>query len=170
MWTEEERESVFTDQRNVNKWRRGGDWSSRENPWRRASENATYYNLKIRAPMETRTHTLPLVADWESRCAKIYTMRCHGHPLSICMYPIVINSCFHSLFAELAWYCLESNCCRVLIWIFGGKFGMKERYCNLLYSSRYIQYRWNEDCVVWEQTTWEYRCEIEKSEWNIKNI
>ena len=31
-----------------------------ENPWR-ASENATYWSLKIQAPTETQTHTLALV-------------------------------------------------------------------------------------------------------------
>ena len=33
-----------------------------ENPWWRASENATYYNPKIQAPSETRTHAVALVA------------------------------------------------------------------------------------------------------------
>ena len=33
-----------------------------ENPWRQASENATYYSPKIQAPSEFRTHTLALVA------------------------------------------------------------------------------------------------------------
>ena len=33
-----------------------------ENPWQRASENATYYSLKIQAPSETRTCAAALVA------------------------------------------------------------------------------------------------------------
>ena len=33
-----------------------------ENPWRRASENATYYSPKIQAPSETRTREVALVA------------------------------------------------------------------------------------------------------------
>ena len=33
-----------------------------ENPWRRASENATYYSPKIQAPSETRTRAVALVA------------------------------------------------------------------------------------------------------------
>ena len=33
-----------------------------ENPWRRASEHATYYSPKIQAPSETRTRTTALVA------------------------------------------------------------------------------------------------------------
>ena len=33
-----------------------------ENPWRQDSETATYYNLRIQAPSETRTRTIALVA------------------------------------------------------------------------------------------------------------
>ena len=33
-----------------------------ENPWRRASENATYYRPKIQAPSETQTRAVALVA------------------------------------------------------------------------------------------------------------
>ena len=33
-----------------------------ENPWQRASENATYYSPKIQAPHETQTPTIALVA------------------------------------------------------------------------------------------------------------
>ena len=32
----------------------------RENPWRRASENATYYSPEIQDPSKTRTHTVAL--------------------------------------------------------------------------------------------------------------
>ena len=32
-----------------------------ENPWQRASENATYYSPKIQAPSETRTRAIALV-------------------------------------------------------------------------------------------------------------
>ena len=45
----------------------------RENPWRRASENATYYSPKIQAPSETRTHAVALLAGSESRHANRYT-------------------------------------------------------------------------------------------------
>ena len=34
----------------------------RENPWRLASENATFYSPKIQAPSETRTRAVALVA------------------------------------------------------------------------------------------------------------
>ena len=33
-----------------------------ENPWQRASENATYHSPKIQAPSETRTRAVALVA------------------------------------------------------------------------------------------------------------
>ena len=46
-----------------------------ENPWRWASENATYSNQKIQAPSETQTCTPALVAGWESRHANRYTTR-----------------------------------------------------------------------------------------------
>ena len=46
-----------------------------ENPWRRASENATYYSPKIQAPSETRTRAVALVAGLESRRANRYTTR-----------------------------------------------------------------------------------------------
>ena len=41
----------------------------------RGSESATYYNLKIQAPSETRTRTVALVAGLESRHANRYTTR-----------------------------------------------------------------------------------------------
>ena len=47
----------------------------RENPWRRALENATYYSPKIQASTKTRTCTLALVAGKESRRANRYTKR-----------------------------------------------------------------------------------------------
>ena len=50
-----------------------------ENPWWRASENATYYSPKIQAPSETQTRTIALVAGKESRRANCYTMCCPLH-------------------------------------------------------------------------------------------
>ena len=46
-----------------------------ENPWRRASENNTYYSPKIQTPSDTRTRAAALVACWESRHAHRYTTR-----------------------------------------------------------------------------------------------
>ena len=46
-----------------------------ENPWRRASENATYYSPKIQAPSDTRTRAVALVTGLESRHANRYTTR-----------------------------------------------------------------------------------------------
>ena len=56
----------------INRWRRGVPGG---NPWRRASENATYYSPNIQAPSETRTRTIALVAGYESRSANRYTTR-----------------------------------------------------------------------------------------------
>ena len=46
-----------------------------ETPWRRASENATYYSPKTRAPSETRIRAVALVVGWESGHANGYTTR-----------------------------------------------------------------------------------------------
>ena len=46
----------------LNRWRRGGNRSTRRKPWWWASENATYYSPKIQAPSKTRTHAVALVA------------------------------------------------------------------------------------------------------------
>ena len=46
-----------------------------ENPWRRASENATYQSPKIQAQSKTWTCTTASVAGEESRCANRYTTR-----------------------------------------------------------------------------------------------